>query len=54
MAGVVRDGKGAVSEGPYAETKDIVGGYRLIEARDLAEAVRLTARRAAPSSAPAT
>lgn len=39
---VVRDGKGTVSDGPYAETKDIVAGYSLIEAKDLDEAVRLT------------
>lgn len=41
--GVVRDAKGSVSDGPYAETKDIVMGYSLIQAKDLAEAVALTA-----------
>jgi hypothetical protein len=39
---VVRDAKGSFSDGPYAETKDIVGGYSLIRARDLQEAVALT------------
>src|SRR5215469_4668933 len=33
-----RDGKPVVSDGPYAEAKDVVGGYFLIEARDQAEA----------------
>jgi hypothetical protein len=35
--------KGAVNDGPYAESKDIVIGYSLIEARDLAEATALAA-----------
>jgi len=30
-----------VTDGPYAETKDVVGGYTLIEARDLDQAVDL-------------
>jgi hypothetical protein len=34
-------GKGDVTDGPYAETKDIVIGFSVIEARDLDEAVRL-------------
>ena len=41
--GVVRDSKGTINDGPYAETKDIVIGYSLIAAEDFAEAVRLTA-----------
>lgn len=35
--------KGAVTDGPYAETKDIVIGYSLIEAIDVDEAVKLAA-----------
>jgi hypothetical protein len=31
-------GKLVASDGPYAEAKDVVGGYFVIEARDLAEA----------------
>jgi hypothetical protein len=31
-------GKLVVSDGPYAEAKDVVGGYFVIEAKDLAEA----------------
>jgi len=34
----VKDGKTVVSDGPYAEAKDVVGGYFVIEARDLAAA----------------
>jgi len=39
---VVRDSKGTFSDGPYAETKDVVIGYTLIEAKDLAEARKLS------------
>ncbi|HYL20745.1 MAG TPA: YciI family protein [Gemmatimonadales bacterium] len=31
-----------VTDGPYAESKDIIGGYTLIEAKDLAQAVELS------------
>ena len=31
-----------VTDGPFAEAKDIVGGYTLIEARDLNQAVELS------------
>lgn len=34
----LQDGKPVVSDGPYAEAKDVVGGYFVIEARDAAEA----------------
>jgi hypothetical protein len=32
----------SVHDGPYAEAKDVVGGYTLVEARDLAQAVELS------------
>lgn len=32
-----------ISDGPYAETKEIIGGYYLLEAADLDEATRLAA-----------
>ena len=32
----------AVTDGPFAESKDIVGGYTLLEARDLDQAVELS------------
>ena len=34
----VRDGKPVASDGPYAEAKDVIGGYFVIEAKDAAEA----------------
>src|SRR5512139_1527828 len=34
----VREGKPVASDGPYAEAKDVIGGYFVIEARDAAEA----------------
>jgi hypothetical protein len=34
----MRDGKPLSSDGPYAEAKDVVGGYFIIEARDDTEA----------------
>jgi len=40
----IRDGKKLVTDGPFAETKEQLGGYYLVEARDLDEAVALAAR----------
>ena len=40
----VRNGKVAATDGPYAETKEQLGGYYVIEARDLNEALRLAAK----------
>jgi hypothetical protein len=40
----VRDGKRLVSDGPFAETREHLGGYYLIEARDLDEAIGIAAR----------
>jgi hypothetical protein len=34
----VKDGKPVATDGPYAEAKDVVGGYFVIEASDQAEA----------------
>ncbi len=39
----VRNGKLAVTDGPFAETKEQLGGYYLIEARDLNEAISVAA-----------
>ncbi|HEY2458706.1 MAG TPA: YciI family protein [Candidatus Acidoferrum sp.] len=36
-----RDGKTVVTDGPFAETKEVLGGFILIEARDIDEAVRI-------------
>jgi hypothetical protein len=40
----VRKGKVSTSDGPFAETKELIGGYFLIEAKDRAEAIRIAAR----------
>ena len=40
----VRDGKLAVIDGPFAETKEQLGGFILIDAADLAEAIALAAK----------
>jgi len=39
---LVKGGKKTVMDGPFAEAKDVVGGYTLIEARDLDEAIELS------------
>ena len=36
-----RDGKQLVTDGPFVETKETVGGLFIIEARDLEEAIRI-------------
>ena len=40
----VRNGKLSITDGPFAETKEQLGGFWLIEARDLNEAVQIAAR----------
>jgi len=40
----VRDGKKLITDGPFAETKEQLGGYYLIEAKDLDEANEIAAR----------
>ena len=37
----VRDGRTRVVDGPFAETKEYLGGFNLIEAADMDEAVRI-------------
>jgi hypothetical protein len=39
----VRDGKMSATDGPFMETKEMLGGFLVIEARDLNEAVRIGA-----------
>ena len=36
----VRDGKTLTTDGPFAETKEQLGGYYLVEAKDLDEAIK--------------
>lgn len=40
----VRDGKRTVTDGPFAETKEQLGGYYLVEAADLDEAIAIAER----------
>ena len=40
----VRDGKRLVTDGPFAETREQLGGYYLIDAKDLDEAIAIAAR----------
>jgi hypothetical protein len=40
----VRDGKEMVSDGPYAETKEQLGGYFLVDAGSMDEALAIAAR----------
>jgi hypothetical protein len=40
----VRDGKKLVTDGPFAETREQLGGYFLIEAQDLDEAIAIAER----------
>ena len=40
----VRNGKPQLTDGPFAETREQLGGYYLIEAKDLDEATKIAAR----------
>ena len=40
----VRQGKVSTTDGPFAETKEQLGGYYLIEARDLNDAIQVASR----------
>ena len=39
---VVRGRNKTVTDGPYAESKDLIGGFSIVEARDLEQAVELS------------
>ena len=39
-----KDGKVATTDGPYAETKEQIGGFGILEARDMNHAVQLVAQ----------
>jgi hypothetical protein len=40
----VRDGQTVTTDGPFAETKEALGGFYLINAKDLDEAIELAAK----------
>jgi hypothetical protein len=39
----IRNGRSIATDGPFAEAKEVLGGFNLIEARDMEEAVRIAA-----------
>jgi hypothetical protein len=40
----IRDGRKLVTDGPFAETREYLGGYFMVEAKDLDEAIGIAAR----------
>lgn len=40
----LRNGKLSITDGPFAETKEQLGGFYLVEARDLNDAIRIAAK----------
>ena len=40
----VRNGRPAITDGPFAETREQLGGYFMVEASDLNEAVKIAAK----------
>jgi hypothetical protein len=40
----IRDGKTMTTDGPFAETREQLGGYYLVEAKDLDEALAIAAK----------
>jgi hypothetical protein len=40
----VREGKRLVTDGPFAETREYLGGYFMVDAKDLNEAISIASR----------
>lgn len=40
----IRNGRMSTTDGPFAETKEQLGGYYLVEAKDLNEAIQIASR----------
>ena len=40
----VRDGKTSVTDGPFAETKECLAGFYMVDAKDLDEAIQIASR----------
>jgi hypothetical protein len=40
----IRDGKRVITDGPFAETREHLGGYFLVDAKNLDEAIGIAAR----------
>jgi hypothetical protein len=49
-----KNGKVVVTDGPYAETKEQIGGFFILEARDLDHAVELMSKHPAVNGGPST
>ena len=49
-ATVVHNATGTVTDGPYVETKEQIGGFYVVSARDLDEALELAAKMPAPAA----
>lgn len=39
----IRNGRQTIHDGPFAEAKEVLGGFNLIEAEDMDEAIRIAA-----------
>jgi hypothetical protein len=50
----VRDDQVLLSDGPFAETKELIAGFNLIECPDLDEALEVAARSGRRSSRPSS
>jgi hypothetical protein len=40
----VRDGRASITDGPFAETKEVLGGYYIVDVKDLDRALELAAQ----------
>jgi hypothetical protein len=40
----IREGRMSITDGPFAETREQLGGFYLVEARDLNEAIQIAAK----------
>lgn len=40
----IRDGKRSATDGPFAETKEVLGGYYIVDVKDLDRAIELAAK----------
>ena len=40
----IRNGRSKVTDGPFSEAKEVLGGFNLIDAKDMEEAIRIAAR----------
>ena len=50
----VRNGKPIITDGPFAETKEQIGGFFILEARDMEHAVELMSKHPAVNGGPST